>query len=197
MKKAAFLEQFRKYFIFSSREWIVKIYMQASPCLYNGSIIDIETTGLNLGPGDYYNPPSQILSLGIYQGCLIRIYQLAKPEYDRFKELCRRIALKTPTPRYSYAAHFEQQFLEIPDGWHDLTRSEFLEESFDWGEPHFRCYRLADVTRGPYESREDWDINASEIPETWEKWLKTQDWRHLAEISYHNYVDLLRERQLI
>lgn len=196
MKKATFLEQFRKYFIFSSREWIVKMYMRADPYLNRGSIIDIETTGLNPEPGDYYNPQSHTISLGIYSGHLIRIYQLAKPDYERFRILARRIARKTPQPRYAYAAHFEQSFLGIPEGWHDLTR--YREPYYnDWENWHNYRYRLADVTQGPYEKPEDLDIDSSDVPQTWENWLRTKDWRQLAEISWHNYCDLLRERQLV
>jgi len=198
--KDDFLKDFRRYFLFASRELFIKIYMKTNPCLEKGCVIDIETTGLNPRKNDYYNPQSHVITLGIYQGDLIRIYQLAKPDYDRFLEICRRIVDKTPQPRYAYAAHFEQKFLEVKEGWQDLTR--YIEPDYEWDyydHPPWFSGRLSlkDVTKGPYESREDWDIEGSEVPSTWEKWLKTKDPRVLSEISYHNYIDLLRERQLI
>jgi len=201
MLKQEFLKEFRKYFLWGSGEWFIKFYKKASQSLDKGTIIDIETTGLNPGKGNLYIPASHIITLGIYQGDLIRIYQLTKRNYVGFLNICRKIVEKTPKPRYAYAAHFEQSFLGVIDGWHDLTQYYYDRQSDWYGtddfEPPYRRQRLADVTRNPSENREDWDIDGSEIPATWEKWLQTRNSLTLAEIPYHCYIDMLRERQLI
>jgi len=193
--KSAFIQSLRKYFIFPNRKWFITMYLKTTPRLDNGSIIDIETTGLKPGKGNYCIPPSHIITLGIYQGDLIRIYQLTKRNYVGFLRVCRKIVEKTPKPRYAYAAHFEQSFLGIIEGWQDLTR--YREVEYDEWQPWRSVrYSLMDVTRNPCPSREDWDIEGSEAPATWEKWLKTGKIDLLGEIAYHCYIDLLRERQL-
>jgi len=196
MKKKEFLDEFRKYFLFGSGEWFIKIYKKTNPLMEKGAIIDIETTGLNPGKGNIYIPQSHIITLGIYQQELTRIYQLTKRNYVGFLQVCRKIVEKTPKPRYAYAAHFEQSFLGVIDGWQDLTRYREVEydEWQPWRSPR---YSLVDVTRNPCDNREDWDIDSNEVPATWEKWLQTGNPLLLAEISYHCLVDLLRERQLV
>jgi len=195
--KNAFLENLRKWFVFPHRKWFLALYLNADFPLERGSIIDIETTGLNPRYGYPYIPRCHVITLGIYQGNLIRIYQLIKPSYIKFLATCRKIIQKTPAPRYAYAAHFEQSFLGVLNGWQDLTQYEEMRSDWWGGEPSFRRFSLVDVTRNPCPKREDWDIDGSEVPATWEKWLKTGKVELLGEIAYHNYIDLLRERQLV
>jgi len=196
MMKKRFLKEFGKHFLFGSTEFMIKIYKKANPYLEKGCIVDIETTGLNPGKGDYYTPASSVVTLGVYQGDLIRIYQLAKPNYIKFLAICRKIIERSPTPRYAYAAHFEQSFLGVFNGWQDLTRYREVEP--DGWEPYRNYrYRLVDVTRNPCPTREDWDIDGEEVPARWSQWLTGRQIRDLAEISYHCYIDLLRERQLV
>jgi len=200
MLKQEFLKEFRKYFLYGSGEWLVKFYQKTNRSLEKGAIIDIETTGLNPSKGNIYIPASHIVTLGIYQGDLIRIYQLTKPNYVGFLNVCRRIVEKTPKPRYAYVAHFEQSFLGVIDGWHDLTQYYYDRQYDFYGTDDFeavRRQRLVDATRNPCPTREDWDIDGSEVPARWSQWLTGRQIRDLAEISYHCYIDLLRERQLV
>jgi len=185
MNKRQFWRMFKSFF--PSGVWFVRLKFKTNPYLPIGTIVDIETTGLN--------PESdRILTLGIYRENKIFIYQLVKPRYRIFERMCRAIVRRLPKPLYAYAASFEQEFLQIPNGWRDLTR--YYEVEYDEWCP-IRRFRLVDVTTYPYETTKDFDINGAEVPQKWREWLKHRNLRILAEIPYHCMVDLRREVQLL
>jgi len=187
MNKRQFWRIFNSFFLFGVKGWFVRLKFKANPPLKKGTIIDCETTGLN-------PELDKILTLGIYRGDRILIYQLVKPKYRGFKKMCRLIVRKQPKPLYAYAARFEQEFLEMSHGWRDLTR--YYEVEYDEWCP-IRRFRLIDVTTYPYETTKDFDINGAEVPQKWREWLKHKNPKILSEVAYHNYVDLHREIQLI
>ena len=185
MNKRIFWRIFKSYFTFGIRNWFIEISIRTNPHLPEGTIIDLETTGLR----PRWN---HIVTMGLYKDDKIRIFQLVKPEYDRFWNLCHNIAQKQPRPLYAYAAHFERDFLKIPDGWKDLTRYYEVDDYYP-----IRNFRLIDVTTYPYNSQADYDIDGKDVPKKWAEWLFDKNLKSLMEISYHCMIDLIRERQLI
>jgi len=189
MNKRKFWRIFKSYFTFGIRGWFIEISIKTNPYLPKGTIIDIETTGLK-------PRLDNIVTMGLYKDDRITIFQLVKPQYDRFWNLCHRIAQKQPRPLYAYAAHFERDFLKIPNGWKDLTRYyQTHDDYYDYYST--RRFRLIDITSYPYESQADYDIDGKDVPKKWAEWIFDKNLRSLMEIAYHNYVDLSRERQLI
>jgi len=186
--KLEFIKEVRSYFRFGTPGWMFSMCQKAET-LPQGCIIDIETTGLNPDKGDYYHHQDHILTLGIYRNDRIFLYQLVKPHYDRFRELCQKIVSRTPTPRYAYCAHFEQSFLGVKEGWFDLAV---------YGNFRRHPYPLIDVTKNPCgDDKEERDIEGSAVPICWSGWLHAKSLKHLTEIPFHCLVDLLREAQLV
>lgn len=183
--KAQIAKEVRKNLLFPGRYFIVYNHKNEKN-LSKGAIVDIETTGLN-------PKLDRIITLGILKSKQIRILQLIKPEYTRFQNLCHHTAEQQPKPRYAYAAHFEQDFLQVPDGWQDLT--QYFEIDYDWENP-LRRYSLANCTFHPFPS-EPFDIDGSQVPQAWQLWLKTKDAKFLTDIIYHPLCDLLRTQELI
>jgi len=188
--KSDFFQRFLGYIPYS-RQWYLTIRLRNNP-LVKGTIVDIETTGLNPGRGDYYNPQSHIITLGTYSGPTIELRQLFHPKYEAFRDICIRTVEKKPQPLYAYFADFERDFLGIEKGWSDLGEYIFS----DW-QDGYRRVALVEATRSPYQKREDEDVDGKDVPELWAEWIKGSRVRNLAEIAYHCYVDLLRESQLV
>ena len=188
--KREFFQRFLGYFPYS-RQWFRTLRLRNNP-LVKGTIVDIETTGLNPGRGDYYNPQSHIITLGTYSGPTIELRQLMSPKYEAFRDLCVRTVEKKPKPLHAYFAHFEKDFLGIEQGWNDLGQYW----PSDWHDG-YRRVSLIEATRRPYQSREDEDVDGKDVPQLWAAWVKESRIKNLAEIAYHCYIDLLRESQLV
>jgi len=188
--KREFFQRFLGYFPYS-RQWFLTIRLRSNPFV-KGTIVDIETTGLNPGRGDYYNPQSHIITLGTYSGPTIELRQLLSPRYEAFRDVCLRTVERKPQPLYAYFAHFEKEFLGIEEGWNDLGQYSFS----DWHDGYSRL-SLVDVTRSPYQRSEDGDVDGRDVPQLWARWVKGSPVNNLAEIAYHCYIDLLRESQLV
>jgi len=154
--------------------------------LQKGSIIDIETTGL-------FPTTDMLITLGILKGRKAHVYQLTNNQYIRFWRLCVSLVLKAPIPRYSYAAHFEADWLNIRDGWQDITQyAEKDYDDFEYG-PYYRLH-LDQCTFSPFQEH---DIISQQVPIQWKAWLREKNPKILYEIAFHNLCDLLRVRQLI
>ena len=129
--KKKLLRDFQDYFMLDRPPWVIRLdyTLPDEKALLKGSIIDLETTGL-------FSSTDMIITLGILRGKRARVYQLTNNEYVKFWGLCVKLVLKAPVPRYSYAAHFEAEWLNIKDGWQDL--SQYEERDYD------------DFEHGPY-----------------------------------------------
>ena len=175
-----------KHRLFGAHYFISLHYKVDTP-LSQGSIIDIETTGLDPSTDN-------IITLGIIKKKHLLLYQLVHEDsYKRFWSLCNRLAKAQPTPRYGYACHFEADFLRIKDDkWTDLT--QYFEIDYNDFIP-FRRYTLADVTHHPFRD-EPIDISGSEIPGEWQQYVTSRNKIHLTNIIYHCYCDMLRTKQL-
>lgn len=182
--KAEMHEQVR---VLLAKKWYFIVYTHPiNPPLQKGTIIDIETTGLD-------PKLDHILTLAILKRNKAEIHQLVQRKCARFKRLCHYIAIRTPKPRYAYNTRFETDFLTVKDDWIDLT--QYFEVDYDHGNP-FRRYRLADCTRHPFPG-EPYDIDGTLVANAWELWLKTKDPNFIVDIIYHSLCDLLRTQQLI
>jgi len=187
--KQKLANQVRTNLIFPKGRYFILITHKTDKPLKKGSIIDVETTGLD---------PQQdhIITLGILKGNQARILQLIKPNYTRFQNLCHYTAQEQPKPHHAYASQFEQQFLRTntaTSDWHDLN--QYFEVEYDYENPLRRC-RLADCTTHPFPS-EPYDIDGPQVPQAWQLWLRTKDANFLTDIVWHSLCDLLRTQQLV
>jgi len=184
-------QEFLDYFLFGKPPWVVRIDypLEDEKALAKGSIVDIETTGL-------FSTTDMIITLGILRKRKASVYQLTSNEYLKFWKLCVNLVLRAPIPRYAYAAHFEAEWLNIKDGWQDLTQYAERRDDFyglDDFDPYYRL-RLDACTFSPFQEH---DITSQQVPIQWRAWLKERNPKILYEVAFHNLCDLLRVRQLI
>jgi len=155
--------------------------------LLKGSIVDLETTGLS-------PERDNIVSIGVLKKGKAEVHQLTCPDYELFKNFCRKKIMWAPKPRYAYNARFESDFLHSPlDNWQDLT--QYGERTYDDPErgPYYTM-RLDDCTFTPFREH---DTFGAEIPRLWAEWLREHKPQILWQITFHNLCDLLRIRQLV
>ena len=171
--------EFNSYFLFRPypQQFPFTVKLPEKHHLTKGCIIDVETTGLD---------PQQdhVIAMGILEKDRAVIHQLTTSAYQEFLTYCIQKAERTPLPRYGYNTRFESSFLNIKDGWHDLTRSTFTR-----GRLH-----LTDCTFSVFKEP---NIVGADVPPTWQEWLTTHKPQTLFKIVGHNLSDLLRTRQLI
>lgn len=148
----------------------------------DGSIIDIETTGLS---------PSHdaIITCGILSQNKVRIFQLLNEDYATFKETISGEVKSSPDPRWAYCCGFERGFLG--GEWNDLG----VTYEVDWDEYNpVRYYKLNAVAPMSWSG----DISGAYMPTLWSNYLNSDPNglnrpSCLFEIVWHNAVDLLRE----
>lgn len=188
-------KEFLANFLFNKYPSVVtqSCRLPRAQALRKGSIIDIETTGLD---PNFDN----IIAIGILERNIAKVHQLTKPHYVSFKRYCQRKTEGSPKPRYAYAAGFEQDFLNVQHGlladWEDLTQYK-ERQGYDWNSKDYDTYirlHLDQCTLTPFHEP---DILSREVPNYWQAWLNDRKPKNLWSISYHCLCDLLRERQLV
>jgi len=183
--------EFSTYFMFRPYPEFIPftIKLPEKHHLAKGSVIDVETTGLNPETDD-------IITMGILQKDRAVIHQLTTPLYEPFKTYCHNRATRTPLPRYAYNTGFESQFLNIKEGWHDLT--QYAERrGYDWNNPDYDPYIRVHLTDCTCSVFKEPNITGADVPHTWQEWLNTHKPETLSKITLHCLADLLRTRQLI
>jgi len=183
--------EFSTYFMFRPYPEFIRFTVKLPPehHLPKGSMIDVETTGLNPETED-------IITMGILQKDRAVVHQLTTPPYEPFKTYCHNKADRTPLPRYSYNTGFESQFLNIKEGWHDLTQYR-ERHGYDWHNSDYDPYYRVHLDECTFSVFKEPNMRGADIPHTWQEWLTTHKPETLSRITLHCLADLLRTRQLI
>ena len=191
MDAEALSKNFLSYFMFKPWPEIIPFTIKLEPKqqLDKGSIIDCETTGLNPEADD-------IVTLGILKKDRAVIHQLTTAAYPLFKAYSQTKANRTPLPRYGYNTRFESSFLNIKEGWHDLTQHA-ERRGYDWHNSDYPPYYRMHLDECTYSVFKEPNIKGANVPPTWQEWLNTHKPQTLFKIVGHNLSDLLRTRQLI
>jgi hypothetical protein len=183
--------EFCSYFLFRPhpRQVDFKVVLPQKQQLKKGCVIDVETTGLD--PQQHH-----IVTMGVLEKDRAVIHQLTTSAYQEFLTYCIQKAQRTPLPRYGYNTRFESSFLNIKDGWHDLTQHA-ERRGYDWHNSDYPPYYRLRLDECTYSVFKEPNIRGADVPRTWQEWLNTHKPQTLFKIAAHNLSDLLRTRQLI
>lgn len=197
MKTPPYLEadhlehEFSTYFLFKPYPEFIPftVKLPEKHHLPKGCVIDVETTGLNPETDD-------IITMGILQKDRAVIHQLTNTAYPQFKTYCHNKADRTPLPRYGYNTRFESEFLNIKEGWHDLTQHA-ERRGYNWYNEDYDPYYRVHLDECTISTFKEPNIKGADVPGTWQEWLNTHKPTTLSKITLHCLADLLRTRQLI
>ena len=154
-----------------------------------GTLIDIETTGLNMGQ-------DEIVLFGYIQGSHLEIICRSSQEEAPFIAQLAELVPTLPMPFYAYNLAFEKGFLQAKgidiDGidlfqpWKEKAEALYLkwpklDELFSYAEHYFN----------------EPVVSGRDVPLLWQRFLSTEDDNYLQQIVKHNESDLLRELYLL
>lgn len=164
----------------------VGIYTKSLPIgLLNGSIIDIETTGIEVGG-------SEIITLGCLQNNKTVVYQRADMTADEYHAYLTGKIMELPKPIYAYNAEFERSFL--------TTKSLVDPELVDIFGPYMKRAnkmkikypKLDELASIPHHYFGEKSIPSKRIPDLWHNYVHKRDLRSLATIVKHVREDLIQ-----
>lgn len=174
-----------------------------------GSLIDLETTGLDaLG--------NELVTFGYIWGNTLRIIQRKCEESELvFVKRVKPILEKLPQPFYAYNTDFERDFIKTKFG----ITAEFVDLMEPWkrkaektpchqcggkgmvsgricdhcfGRGRLKWPKLGELISEPGKYFGEKVIQGGDVPEFWDKYRKTRDFKYLLPIIQHCQIDLLR-----
>lgn len=161
--------------------------------LQEGSILDIETTGMN-------SKKDEIITLGVIEKSTLTIYQRRKEiDCSTFHRVLKEVINGLSKPLFAYKLQFEHDFIKQQLGVH-INGNDLMEK---WGkkadEMNMKWPKLDELVSHPREYYENTNekITGKHIPILWRKYLETGDKETLDRIVLHNERDLLKELFLL
>jgi len=142
------------------------------PARIDGTIIDIETTGLP-------EEGAEVITLGTVSGSELQILQ--RTDEEDFSKTIKPILLRLPRPFYAFNKSFEERMLRVP------IERELQAESYEKKARAIAVSRLPDPFSG----------NGFHAIDAWHKYVATKKLHFLAPIMDHNESDLLLETCLL
>lgn len=154
-----------------------------------GTLIDIETTGLDMDR-------DEIVLFGYIQGSHLEIICRSSQEEAPFIAQLAELVPTLPRPFYAYNLTFEKGFLQAKgidiegidlfQPWKEKAEALYLkwpklDELFSHAEHYF----------------DEPVISGKDVPLLWQRFLHTDDDSYLQQIIRHNESDLLRELYLL
>ena len=154
-----------------------------------GTLIDIETTGLNMDQ-------DEIVLFGYIQGSHLEIICRSSQEEAPFVAQLVELVPTLPRPFYAYNLAFEKGFLQAKgidiegidlfQPWKEKAEALYLkwpklDELFSHAEHYFN----------------EPVVSGRDVPLLWRRFISTEDDNYLQQIIKHNESDLLRELYLL
>ncbi len=175
----------------------VRISWKLPFAISKGVVVDCETTGLPIKRlevnggiveerGDVH-----MVSFSFMEQNMLYCYGLWNPHaWKQFEQICRNL-LKNKKPLYAYTCSFEELFLGFKYNWIDCL--EYGEGYSEWYDEYY-VYRKSLVSAAySYGLRiHFYDVNGSQIPNMWKRYVQHANFKCLWEIMYHNSVDVIR-----
>ena len=153
--------------------------------IFEGSIIDIETTGL-------YPDEDDIITFGFLVRDTITVMQRLEATASEFYQAVKSRVLELPSPLYAYNAKFERSFLAAKLKL-DLDIIDIFEPWMQRAEREGRKYpALDDLARLPREYFEEQVLDGRQVPFLWRSYQNTGDKRKVSLVVRHNMEDLIQ-----
>lgn len=154
-----------------------------------GTLIDIETTGLNVGR-------DEIVLFGYIQGSHLGIICRTSEEEAPFIAQLAELIPTLPKPFYAYNLSFEKGFLKAKEI--DIEGVDLFQP---WKEKAEALYlkwpKLDELLSHAEHYFNEPVISGRDVPLLWQRFLRTGDDDCLQQIIKHNESDLLRELYLL
>jgi uncharacterized protein YprB with RNaseH-like and TPR domain len=159
--------------------------IELSVAVHNGTVMDIETTGLD-GRSD------EIVTFGFMSDSSLVVLQRKTKEKGRFYERLKEVLEKTPRPLYAYNASFERGFISGQLGL-DLEMLDLFEPWAKKAQAGRKKWpKLEELVSEPEQYFGERTICGRDVPILWQMFLKDGDKGHLQKIIRHNQSDVLR-----
>lgn len=153
------------------------------PIKLKGTLIDIETTGLN-------PDTDELVTFGAITGSRLYIIQRTGEEAKDFLNRIRKEVENCQSPFYAYYCPFESKWLDIPlSRWQEIQPYEYAKKE--------------DMISISQEVRKDSLHTGKRVPEFWNRYLRLRDDHPqeaaniLQKIMEHNKTCLLKELSLL
>ena len=154
-----------------------------------GTLIDLETTGLDL---DH----DEIVLFGYIQGSRLEIICRSSQEEAPFTDRLAALVPMLPRPFYAYNLPFEKGFLQAKG-----INIEGIDLFQPWKEKAealcLKWPKLDELFSHAEQYFNEPVISGRDIPFLWQRFLYTRDEGYLQQIIKHNESDLLRELYLL
>jgi len=153
--------------------------------VWEGSVIDIETTGLNPAI-------DEIVTLGFIEVNKLQIIQRTSEDKAEFYKELKDVVSKLKAPFYSYNGSFENSFIQAQLG---ITK-EVVDVFAPWKQmaesQGQKWPKLDDLVSEPEIYLGILRITGRDCPILWKNYLKTKDRELLTPIMEHNKSDILK-----
>lgn len=155
--------------------------------LLKGTIIDVETTGLN-------PDVNEIVTFGYLTENKVSIMQRVEASATEFYKAIKSKLSKLPHPFYAYNAKFDQMFLnsklkrKTPPEFIDIFKP-WMERAELEGQKYPSLDELARLPRAYFKEK---IIKGRDVPFLWAGYQKTKDKRKLSPIVRHCMEDLVQ-----
>ena len=153
--------------------------------LFNGAIIDIETTGLN-------PDMDEIITFGFLVKDRVTVMQRMDASAEEFYEAVRSRISELPRPLYAHNARFEKGFLASMLG----ARLDIVDIFHPWMErvesEAMKYPALDELAHLPREYFREKPLKGEGVTFLWRSYQKTREKRKLSLIVRHNMEDLVQ-----
>lgn len=158
--------------------------------IFNGTIIDIETTGLE---PEY----DEIITFGWLVKNVICVIQRFEASLKEFYGIIKEELTILPKPLYAYNAEFERKFLQVKIE-KDLEIIDVFQPWKERAESRgFKWPKLDEIAPVPYEYLDERQVSAHAVITCWKKYLMTRKPKQLNLIVKHNMRDLRQTLSLL
>ena len=153
--------------------------------LFDGAIMDIETTGLNPDMDD-------IITFGFLVENRVTVMQRIDASAKEFCEAAKSRISELPCPLYAYNARFEKAFLSSKLGV-ELDIVDIFQPWMERAESEGVKYpALDELARLPREYFREKPLKGEEVTFLWRSYQKTREKRKLSPIVRHCMEDLIQ-----
>ncbi|MEM0116828.1 MAG: ribonuclease H-like domain-containing protein [Conexivisphaerales archaeon] len=163
--------------------------------LYQGTLIDFETTGV-IG----VDPSCEVITLGyLTQNQLVVLQRKSFEKHGYYNEL-KKLLNALPKPFYSYNYEFEMKVMKEELGM-QVNDSDFYDIMKPYKEMaetrRMKWPKLDELISEPEDYFGEGKVSGKDVPELWYAYLQSGDESILDAIAQHCFSDVLREMVLL
>jgi uncharacterized protein YprB with RNaseH-like and TPR domain len=173
----------------------IKSTMTLALGIYDGSVIDFETTGR-----PQIDSECEVVTLGYFHGNDLVVIQRKAKEKEPFYKEVREALDNLPKPFYSYNARFEHDVMKYELKM-NVSMADFVDIMGPWktkaDKAGLKWPKLDELISEPEDYFHDNKISGKDVPGLWKAYLMGGTEGLLRMMMDHSLSDLLRETVLL